>query len=390
MKVLHIIPVYAPAWRYGGPVVSVSRLCEGLVECGVDVEVMTTTAGLCIDEDKSQPREVIRNGVKVTYYPETWFGGYIYSRSLVRDLPRKIKDVDVLHLSSVWQPLGARVRMHATTANVPIVQSTRGALSRYSFSKSRFKKLFYYWLLEKANLKKSNILHVTSSQEQVEVERLGLGVKTWLLPNPIDIHDKGNLDTTREEARRRLNVRERCPVFLICGRMHHKKGLDLLPDVLNELRSEDWRLIIAGADEDGSGKRVIDEMIKLGLKERLIRLGQVSGDQIAEIYAAADMLLLPSRHENFGNVVIEALLYGCSVCVSNATGAAGDLMGGAPLGYGYVLKREKGVWIETLKGWLKNPDRAGESCSRWVQLKYDTRVIAKQAKLRYQELWMAD
>ncbi|MFM1799724.1 MAG: hypothetical protein RLZZ117_2002, partial [Cyanobacteriota bacterium] len=39
MRVLHFLPVYAPAWQFGGPVLSVSRLCEGLAAQGVEVRV---------------------------------------------------------------------------------------------------------------------------------------------------------------------------------------------------------------------------------------------------------------------------------------------------------------------------------------------------------------
>ncbi|MEB3333644.1 MAG: hypothetical protein VKP70_01520, partial [Cyanobacteriota bacterium] len=46
MRLLHFLPVYAPAWQFGGPVLSVSRLCEGLARLGVEVEVITTNAGL--------------------------------------------------------------------------------------------------------------------------------------------------------------------------------------------------------------------------------------------------------------------------------------------------------------------------------------------------------
>jgi len=46
MRVVHVLPVWAPAWQYGGPVHSVGRLCEGLAAAGVTVEVLTTTAGL--------------------------------------------------------------------------------------------------------------------------------------------------------------------------------------------------------------------------------------------------------------------------------------------------------------------------------------------------------
>ena len=46
MHVTHAIPVYAPAWQFGGPILSVSRLCEGLASEGIRVRVITTNAGL--------------------------------------------------------------------------------------------------------------------------------------------------------------------------------------------------------------------------------------------------------------------------------------------------------------------------------------------------------
>ena len=69
MRVLHFLPVYAPAWQFGGPVLSVSRLCEGLAAEGVAVRVLTTDAGL--PEETPPPEGSIRwrNGVEVIRHP---------------------------------------------------------------------------------------------------------------------------------------------------------------------------------------------------------------------------------------------------------------------------------------------------------------------------------
>ena len=42
MQITHAMPVYAPAWQFGGPVLSVSRLCEALAAEGLRVRVITT------------------------------------------------------------------------------------------------------------------------------------------------------------------------------------------------------------------------------------------------------------------------------------------------------------------------------------------------------------
>ena len=87
MRVLHFLPAYLPAWQYGGPILSVSRLCEGLVQEGVDVRVITTNAGLpdFPSDQLCVPQQV--NGVEVTYYPVDHPWGTIRSKALVEALP---------------------------------------------------------------------------------------------------------------------------------------------------------------------------------------------------------------------------------------------------------------------------------------------------------------
>ena len=105
MRILHAMPVYAPAWKYGGPILSVSRLCEALAAKGIDVEVITTNAGLSEIPESQLGRGTIRNGVAVTYYPVDQPRGPIRSRGLVEALPGVMGRADLLHLSAIWQPL---------------------------------------------------------------------------------------------------------------------------------------------------------------------------------------------------------------------------------------------------------------------------------------------
>ena len=43
MRILHVVPTYLPAVRYGGPIYSVHALCQGLAAAGDEVHVMTTS-----------------------------------------------------------------------------------------------------------------------------------------------------------------------------------------------------------------------------------------------------------------------------------------------------------------------------------------------------------
>lgn len=322
MRVLHFLPVYVPAWQFGGPILSVSRLCEGLVRQGVDVRVITTNAGLA-DFPRNQlgvPVDV--NGVQVIYYPLDYQGGAIRSRELVESLQHHMSWAELLHLSSIWQPLGVPVQNAAHSAGVPVIQTLRGALGPYSWKRGLWKKAPYFFLNERPLIQKAAALHCTTKQEAREIAWLRLKPPIQLLPNPLDLSQLRYDQDLGKEWRRNFGIPLGQPLFLVAGRLHHKKGLDLLPKVLHTVSREHWHILFLGKDEDGTGRRLKRELNQMGLSDRAHWLDPLPADQLVGPYNAADWLLLPSRHENFGNVVVEALACGCGALISDSVGVA--------------------------------------------------------------------
>jgi glycosyltransferase involved in cell wall biosynthesis len=386
IRITHATPVYAPAWQFGGPVLSISRLCNGLKEAGQQVKVLTTNAGLDELPLEQLNKPTYYNEVEVNYFQVNNPEGAIYSNKLIQQLPQLLADTDILHLSSIWQPLGIHIQKIAYQLNVPVLQSLRGALGPYSRRKKWWKKIPYYWLQERPWLQKAAGLHLTTQQERQEIEQLGLNAPCYLLPNPIELGEL-RLDTkSGHEWRHRYQISLDIPVFLICGRQHHKKGLDLIPDVLQRLDQLQWHLVIVGNDDDGSGEKLTEKLNQQGLGHRITRLPSQPASTLGAIYNASDLLLLPSRHENFGNVVVEALASGCAVAVSDKTGVGGDLLRGAPANFGAVLPRESQAWLNWLATWLENPQRAGKSCAQWVARRYSSEAVANQAVAIYQQI----
>ncbi|MEO0650549.1 MAG: glycosyltransferase, partial [Planctomycetota bacterium] len=108
--------------------------------------------------------------------------------------------------------------------------------------------------------------------------------------------------------------------LLFLGRLSTKKGLDRLLPALPRL-PEDVRLVVAGPDE-GARAGLERTTAALGLEGRVQFVGPVTGLARAALLERAELLLLPSRSENFGNVVLEALAAGTPAVVTPEVGAA--------------------------------------------------------------------
>jgi len=382
MRILHFLPVYLPAWQYGGPILSVSRLCQALVQQGVDLRVITTNAGLSDFpiEELGSPQTV--NGVQVTYYAVDRPSGIIRSKSLVDSLHEHMSWADLLHLSSIWQPLGISIQAEAHKHNIPVIQTLRGALGPYSWSQSLYKKIPYYLLREMPYLQRTAAIHCTTPQEAREIQWLHLKTPIELIPNPLDFSTLYFDDYLRKKWRLDHNISANETVFIIAGRLHHKKGLDILPDSLLSIRDKPWRLVIIGDDSDGSGHQLRISLDRLGLTKRCIWIQSLPSADLLGPLNAADWLLLPSRHENFGNICVEALSCGCGVIVSDRVGVK-DLLYGCP---GVAsASRTRSNWSKLLYEASSSP-RPGPISHSWVTSQFSQDNVARQALSLYRRI----
>jgi glycosyltransferase involved in cell wall biosynthesis len=148
-----------------------------------------------------------------------------------------------------------------------------------------------------------------------------LGVDRRLVhiaPNAVDTHIFGDLV---ERARlRRTNLRsklglDRC-AFLYVGRLDAEKGVDVL---LDAARQVDAQFIIVGS---GS----CEEALRRSAPSNVRFIGRLERDALVPWYAAADAFVLPSRSEQWGMVLNEALTAGLPLVATVAPGAAHDLI----------------------------------------------------------------
>jgi UDP-glucose:(heptosyl)LPS alpha-1,3-glucosyltransferase len=161
---------------------------------------------------------------------------------------------------------------------------------------------------------------------EAEIERL-YGVpssRVDVVYNGVDLarfHPR-NRAAHRAVARAEASVPAGFPLALFAGSGFERKGLDKAIEAL-ALGDPAWRLLVLGR-----GSRRAHEALaeRLGVAPRVRWLG--ARPDIERWYAAADVVVLPTRYEPFGNVHLEALASGVPVVTSVRAGGAEVIVDG--------------------------------------------------------------
>lgn len=319
MRVLHVVPSYVPAWRYGGPIRSVHGLCRALARAGHGVEVFTTDRDGPgrLDVPTDTPIDV--DGVTVRYFACEHLRRLFWAPAMRKALHSRIGAFDIVHLHSVYLWPTSAAAAAARARGIPYLLAPRGMLvDELIRRKSAFLKRAWIRLIERRNIRGAAALHFTSRLEEEEARSLGLVFeRAVIVPNGIE---SAELETGAAHSDERPSADARGPVLLYIGRLNWKKGLDRLIEALAQL--PECRLILAGNDEERYRPTLEAQASARGVSQRVSFPGAVYGHAKAELLRRADVFVLPSYSENFGNVVIEAMAAGCPVVVTPEVGAA--------------------------------------------------------------------
>jgi glycosyltransferase involved in cell wall biosynthesis len=317
LRILHVVPSYYPAVRYGGTIRSVHGLAAALARRGHDVHVYTTSMDGAGDLDVPLDRPVDLDGVAVYYFRVAALRRLYWAPVLHRRLRESVAAFDVVHLHSVFLlPTWAGART-AARAGVPYVLSPHGMLvGDVIRRKSRVVKTAWINLVERATLARAAALHVTADLEGEEIRALQLPMPDVVgqVPNGIDWPQQ-HLPLSETPF---ANLPPRFGLFL--SRISWKKGLDRLITAWREV--PDLPLVIAGNDDEAYTPKLRRLAYSLGMAQRVIFTGPVSDDHKWALYERAELFLLPSFSENFGMVVAEAMFMGCPVILTPDVGLA--------------------------------------------------------------------
>lgn len=346
MRILHVVPTYLPAVRYGGPIFSVHGLARALVRRGHEVHVFTTNEDGPGVSPVPLDKAVDLDGVSVRYFPCAVGRRTFRSPAMGRALARMSTMFDVMHLHCVFVWPTKAAASAAQSAKVPYILAPRGMLvDDLIRRRSKLKKRAWIRLFEVRNVREADAIHVTSEIERTQIENLGLPARRFaMVPNGIDVPPM-LVRPMREGTEQR-------PYILALSRLNWKKGIDRLIRAM--LHIPDADLVIAGNDEDGYQSTLEHIARNCGMADRVRFVGPVYGDEKWALISSAHLLALPSYSENFGNVVLEAMACGTPVVVTPEVGLAETVRAA---GAGLVVAGEPDALGAAIAGLLADPVR---------------------------------
>lgn len=315
MNILFVSPSYKPAYVYGGPAVSVSELAETLVAIGHSVTVYTTTANGKAELPVERSKPIPVNGVTVYYFPRQTGDHTHVSFQLWRKLWATASRFDVIHLQSWWSLLILGAAGICLAKKCRYVVSPRGMLSRYSFERqhSASKKIIHEFAGKR--LLRKSILHATTPLEWNDCLAVYPAWTGFVLPNIVRFPE-GDIQRLKTDF-----APERPLILGFLSRIDQKKGLELLFSALAEVHF-DFRLRIGGQGDEPYISALKQQCVELSISDKVEWSGWFSGDEKFVFLSSVDVVALTSYNENFANVVVESLVAGTPVMLSNQVGMA--------------------------------------------------------------------
>ena len=377
IRILVLIDYYLPGYKAGGPLRTLANMVERMSD---EYEFWIVTRDR--DFGDNQPYadvclgEWVDQGLaKVFYVPKAQWGVW-----RMRELLSETQ-YDILYLNSFFSWWGTGIplllrRLHRARS-VPVVIAPRGEFSQGALRLKAFKKQVYIFLTRWVGLYKGLIWQASSKHEvddianQRIVERRRVLVAKNVLVAPDLLPDMQIAPVGAVAAERAVG-----PLRLVfISRISSKKNLDFLLRTLQRV-SNPVELAIYGPREDVGYWTSCQELIRaLPSNVKVDVGGQVPHEEIRTVFGQHDIFVFPTRGENFGHVIFEALAAGTPVLVSDQTPWESDAHSGLR-----TLPLNEEQWRVAIESWAAlQPTELLER--RFAALAYSAAYLAKDDSL---------
>lgn len=389
MNILHLTPYYAPAYSFGGVVSMTEGLTQALVKRGHQVTVLTTDAfsleeslEKSVEQSFSGTMEEIREGVRIMRVPNQIYGLRRYNLSTpfaMKKLAEKIMpSVDIVHLHEFRTIENLLVAPIAAKMNKPLILSPHGTLT-YGTGRSTLKTVWDKLLSPRIA---KHIQHVIALAEPELEDTQALWphfgnseTQFSIIANGVNPDDFANLpDATL--FREKYNLGD-AQILLFMGRLHQRKGVEVLARAFLQADIPNTKIIFAGPDE---GMR---DTLEALADNRFVFTGFISGEERLAALAAANLFALPATGEGLSMAVLEAMAAGLPVLLSHGC----NLPEAQTANAGLVIDPQIETLTQALKTLFADSDslaKMGKNARNLIHGRFTWQQIAEKMEAVYQ------
>lgn len=225
----------------------------------------------------------------------------LYSTEAKKNL--LLSKADILHMEALWRcPHRWMFDWKERYKNKPIICSPHGMLDPYIIqSQGKFKRFISNFFFQKG-LDAVDCYHALCQKEFEDIRAYGLKQPVAIIPNGINLPDRTKM-FTREDNKMHL---------LYLGRLHRKKGIDILLKAIAEIKKENleilkkWHIDLVGWDHEDCKKDLEYIVQHEKLQDFVTFHGGLFGEEKLRMYATSDAYILPSHGEGLPMTVLEA------------------------------------------------------------------------------------
>lgn len=369
MKLLRVIRSLDP--RFGGPSEHIRQITPLLQAQGIDTTVV------CLD-DPGDPW-LTSGPAAIALGPGR--GTYGYAPGVIAELTALARSHDLLMIDGLWQFHGLAARRAAQRLALPYVVCVHGMLDPWfgrRYPLKHLKKLAYWPWAEYRILRDARLVFFTTELERDLARR-----SFWPYAAREQVVSYGTEPPPDAAAAQRQAFLADHPdlegkrVLLFLGRIHPKKGTDLLIRAFAHHASRDSRLqlVIAGPDGVGWQRQLVALAQQLGIATRITWTGMLHGERKWGALRAAELFCLPSHQENFGIAVTEALACGVPVLLGQPVNIAAAV---EQAGAGIVHPDTTAGTTAALGRWLGSPASSQQTMAERARGLFERRFELSQ------------
>ncbi len=327
MNILMAVQAYLPFREMGGPIVKVQALASTLTRHGHHVSVVTADLGLATRRDIGMRIEQCHWGrraecdaVEIIYLATVARYRALTLNPRVIEFSRSaLRKFDLVHFYGLYDLLGPAISFYCRRYGIPYVIEPMG-MNRPIDRNIPLKQLWHR-SVGGAFLQNAARIIATSELEQQElIEDHYSPDKLVMRHNGVEfVSNKAEFPRGAFRAKHGISMHE--PLLLFLSRLIPRKGADVLIQAFSQACPESGHLVIAGPEGESGYRAFLKKCaIDAGVAGRVIFVGPMYDDDKKSALIDSDIFALPSRYENFANVVAEAIAYDIPVIISPSCG----------------------------------------------------------------------